>query len=357
MTKIHKVKNKAKYQILYDQLRSDITAGSYKVGQAIPSQQHLTQLYGVSLSTVRQALQLLQNDKLIRLEHGRGAYVQKPDNEYDRQIYRRKTSIGMAICEPMPSEPAYMMMLRGATSVLQEVGKDLTFAMFRLEEIEKSSVLTDFAKDLDGLIITGHISSSLITSLDGHINKIVIAGYPLEKIDGNFFSYVTCDAESAGYMAAQLLLTHGHKRVGLIGSAENLYHQTIQAGFRHACEDAQISPPDFFLSNKSSKDEIIAKEIADRNDLSALVVVNDEKSCRFISLLESYGCSVPADKSIVSIGGLPRNTLPRPGLARIGTNLEAIGTESAKILLQNNYYITNKMLPVQIECGDTLARI
>jgi DNA-binding FadR family transcriptional regulator len=55
-----------------EQLRREITLGLIQVGEKLPSERSLLQLFGVSRNTVQQALNLLEADGLVEARRGRG---------------------------------------------------------------------------------------------------------------------------------------------------------------------------------------------------------------------------------------------------------------------------------------------
>jgi len=65
------------YQLMHE-LRLRIERGEWKPGDLFPPERELSETYGVSRMTVRQALAELVNDGLLRRDQGRGTFVAKP---------------------------------------------------------------------------------------------------------------------------------------------------------------------------------------------------------------------------------------------------------------------------------------
>lgn len=64
-----------KYLRIHDDLAEYITSGQWPVGSLLPSQRELADEFGVSIMTLRQALQMLADDGLIDTRHGSGTFV------------------------------------------------------------------------------------------------------------------------------------------------------------------------------------------------------------------------------------------------------------------------------------------
>jgi GntR family transcriptional regulator len=64
-----------KYLRIYTELQERISSGRWPAGTALPAQRELADEFGVSIMTLRQALQLLADDGLIDARHGSGTYV------------------------------------------------------------------------------------------------------------------------------------------------------------------------------------------------------------------------------------------------------------------------------------------
>ncbi|HXT38047.1 MAG TPA: GntR family transcriptional regulator [Chloroflexota bacterium] len=66
------------YQQLQSLIRTNITTGTWQPGQAIPSEQMLSRQFGIARMTVRQALEGIIREGLLRRERGRGTFVAHP---------------------------------------------------------------------------------------------------------------------------------------------------------------------------------------------------------------------------------------------------------------------------------------
>ena len=64
-----------KYLRIHTELRDRITSGQWPAGTPLPAQRDLAAEFGVSIMTLRQALQLLTDEGLVAARHGSGTYV------------------------------------------------------------------------------------------------------------------------------------------------------------------------------------------------------------------------------------------------------------------------------------------
>lgn len=68
----------SRHHDIADDLRHQITTGSIKPGERLPSEAGLAARYRVSTVTLRRALAVLQGEGLIEKIHGKGNYVRRP---------------------------------------------------------------------------------------------------------------------------------------------------------------------------------------------------------------------------------------------------------------------------------------
>lgn len=69
------------YRQLADILKARIARGDWADGRPIPSETRLTQEYELARSTVRRALDVLVEERVVWKVQGRGTYVGQPPEE------------------------------------------------------------------------------------------------------------------------------------------------------------------------------------------------------------------------------------------------------------------------------------
>lgn len=77
------------YHRIAEALRERIRSGSVTAGARLPNQRGLAREFGVTLMTLRQALEVLERDRLIARRHGLGTFVASPSIDYDILQLRR----------------------------------------------------------------------------------------------------------------------------------------------------------------------------------------------------------------------------------------------------------------------------
>lgn len=74
------------YQRLRDDMLDKITRREWQPGAAIPTESELTLAYGVSIGTVRKAVETLVAEGLLERSQGRGTFIRKPS--FDGSLFR-----------------------------------------------------------------------------------------------------------------------------------------------------------------------------------------------------------------------------------------------------------------------------
>jgi GntR family transcriptional regulator len=72
-----------RYHRIAEYLRERIVSGALRTGARLPNQRRLAAEFGVTLMTLRQALAVLERERLIVRQHGLGTFVASPSIDYD----------------------------------------------------------------------------------------------------------------------------------------------------------------------------------------------------------------------------------------------------------------------------------
>src|SRR4029434_9420419 len=78
-----------RYHRIAEALRERIRVGELASGARLDNQRQLAKSFGVTLMTLRQALELLEREHLITRRHGLGTFVAAPSIDYDILQLRR----------------------------------------------------------------------------------------------------------------------------------------------------------------------------------------------------------------------------------------------------------------------------
>jgi GntR family transcriptional regulator len=109
------------YQQVYEILRSEILANNYKPGEMISPTSDLVKQFHVSSITIRQALEMLEQEGLIYRQRGRGTFIAHPTLE---QSLTRIISFTEDMLQ-RGNKPGTKVMLSGLVSATDEVAKKL----------------------------------------------------------------------------------------------------------------------------------------------------------------------------------------------------------------------------------------
>lgn len=71
-----------RWRRIRDEIADEIAAGAYGPGARLPTEAALGRRFGVNRHTVRHAMATLAEDGLVRIEQGRGTFVQEPVLDY-----------------------------------------------------------------------------------------------------------------------------------------------------------------------------------------------------------------------------------------------------------------------------------
>ncbi len=148
----------AKWQALHAKLKQAILSQKLQPGTKLPEDE-LSEIYGVSRTIVRAALQALAHDRIVMLEPNRGAFVAKPSRQEARDVFEARALVephvaGLAALSSNPQQVALLRShMENEHKAMQE-GRDsdavLLSAQFHVEiaRISAQPILEGIVRDL-----------------------------------------------------------------------------------------------------------------------------------------------------------------------------------------------------------------
>ena len=80
------IQKKSLADMIAETMKQQITEGTYRVGDKLPTEPELMKTFGVGRSSVREAVKLLVNMGVVRVQQGSGTFVAVPSNNDDVNI-------------------------------------------------------------------------------------------------------------------------------------------------------------------------------------------------------------------------------------------------------------------------------
>lgn len=326
-----------KYEEIAETLRAEIASPSATTGRSFPSERELTERFAVDRSTVRRALELLEEEGLILRRPGRKTQVVGGANV--RPVTRRVAFVVNA----SPRGWATLPTMHGAESVLTPHGLELsilsTYAEnpFQAERRERERLEYCLTHRVAGVLLWSATRQGSQASLE----RLREAGIPVVLVDHQLpapeLDFVGIDNVAAAYSATRHLIQAGHRKIAHFSRA-NTMPTTLQRieGYCRALEDHGLAFEESWLKRCApGADETRALDVllAEEDRPTALFAINDMTALRLLHHLAKRRVRVPEAMAVVGIDDLPVAELAAVPLTTVHQPFEEIGAEAARLLL------------------------
>ena len=293
-------KKTAKYQFLVDTIRAKIKNGAYEPGERMESENLLSEQFGYSRQTVRQALGVLEREGLIERRRGSGTYISMDSR-------RAQRGNNVAIITTYISDYIFPTIIRGIEETLTNAGYSLTLGVTNNHVEEESRILRSLiSRKIDGLIVEGTKTAFPNPNVDLY-RKLEKMGVPVVFFNGYYRDlsnavYVVTDDRKAGRRAVDLLVEKGCRKLGGVFKSDDMQGHGRYAGFsegliRNGCA---LSDEHVVWYTTAEKNRLFSPENLDYmferlRDCDGIVCYNDQIAYSVIELLTARGVRVPED--------------------------------------------------------------
>ncbi len=311
------------YKSVQDSLVGAIRSGHFHPGQRIPSTKELSRQLSVSLVTAHRALQELVADGFLERSQGRGTFV------VERATAVAKRKFGLVLHrEASMADYYHSQILEGMRQAGRDDAIDLLILQFgeqpreacdgfllinpRAEEIEQFSQKT--TRGVPRLVVGARSHLEDVCSVD--VDNVDLARQAVEHLD-----------------------RLGHRRIGYVGSADDLSNnRDRREGFRRTFKRLQLPQSERHTidaaSWRLSNDEKMAlnRLLAGKDRPTALLAGGYYLALDVYAAVALNGLRIPQDISIVGVDDPPSAAHLSPPLTTLRQPLVQLGHSAVTIL-------------------------
>lgn len=324
-----------KFQILADELRRGILAGTWAVGNKLPTEAQLSAESGLSLTTVRRAFDELVAANLVIRRQGAGSFVVAPP------IERRRPRFGVGVLLP-DTHLYYPQVLRGIEETLSANGVSLQLASYDYRpECEDAGIELLLGGGVDGLILVPTLRG--IADPQARVGQLMQLGVPVVLLERNLMGlgpadrteYVCSDHAGGAYDAVTHLRSLGHKAVSLLTRTDNVTEPSIVDGYLQAAEDFGFVPDIHSVPREDwragAADGLL--RLLREAGATAALVFGDWEGTMLQGAARRSGVRVPQDLALVSYDDELADLAEVP-LTAVAPAKHRMGRMAAEILLR-----------------------
>lgn len=335
-------------------IRQYITDKAPASGMQLPTEAEFCNMFQVSRSTVRHALERLEQAGMISRTRGRGTFVRDPDQaatnaRTDSPSSERKNppqnTIGVVLSYASEIDVMQTAILRGIEHSARSRGYNVIFS--RVDDWDVANEARAIAAlqrmGMSGFIIlpvANHTTTEGIKSLVDKGVPVVLVDRYLTDLDT---SYVVCDNFRGAYRATEHLLMLGYRNLMYVtDKAEGAIPEQLRttsirdryAGYCQALHDyhlsALITPP--LPVDHSSRQAVKQLITSAQSGKPAMVAQHDHLASEIINAARHSNLRAPEDYVIIGFDDLPFTSRLHVPLTTIAQPFYDIGFRAGHML-------------------------
>ncbi len=338
-------------KILFMQVREDlckrISQGEFPLDSQLPTEAELIKRYGVSITTIRKAVQTLADEGVVAKRQGMGTFVTRYPNA-------EKPSPGNG------SEGLMLAALLPDTTRLTKEGDSRHWALNlrRLNGISSAAAMRkchvlvhgfneslDFGSFAGVVMIASYAYSMESEDLRRKIAaELDVKGVPyvtISEFDPRFASkwWVSELTELEFFKATNYLLGKGRRRIALLGPSLN-WSNPRYAGYRKALEAAKVSFDENLVIENPDSDEPSGRaacaKLLDRGvkGLDSIFCTTDLQAYGAMDCLLERGISIPDEISLMGVDNLSSSNSCAVPLTSVEFSGPELGEAAVELLLE-----------------------
>ncbi|MGB4636383.1 MAG: GntR family transcriptional regulator [Limnochordia bacterium] len=364
--------SKALHEEIAEKIQEQILRSNLAPGDKLDTELELAARYGVSRSTIRQALIQLESAGLIDRLHGRGTFVA------DRRASRLNRDYNVHIIVPYLTTSFTGRIVMGAQEVLFKHGYTVSVSSTNNStETEGEYLKKIIERGSPGVII--HATESRY--YNPMVFQLQQEGIPLvmtrhyRHMD---VSYIEADNYQGGYDATEYLIKLGHRHIGLVTKPPGFLaslQDRIQ-GFRDAMSDyGLVVIREMMLTDLRDYRYVYVEDRTKEHEqqvhsdlqeflrrspqMTAVICLNDYAAADLSRAARAVGRRVGEDLSIMGFDNIGLSANLDPPITTVNCPTYEIGKEAAESLLylmeHGAHHKIHKTLPMELVLRESCA--
>jgi DNA-binding LacI/PurR family transcriptional regulator len=313
-----------KFRQLADELRRGIAEVRWPEGR-LPTEQQLSKEQGVSLNTVRRAVDLLVNEGLVYRRQGSGTYVQA-----------EQPRTGPVVGAIVPSMTYYYpRIIAGIESELSRNGAQLLLRSTGYDVAQEAQAVESMvAAGAQGLLIVPELTgrADAHAYLDGLSLPLVLVERRFRS-GGDIHEFVCSNHAAGGYIAARHLFSLGHTKIAFL--ARSSPHATeVAHGLRDALAQRELEPAlEHTIGRWTAADADSCLDRLLAGGCTAALCFADREATLLVAAAAKRGMAVPGDLSVIGYDDEIADLSAVP-LTAISPAKQAVGRLAVRTLLR-----------------------
>lgn len=324
---------KHKYIRLAETIRESIDSEEYPIGKPLPGERQLAEKYQCSRQTVRKAIGVLCDEKVLKQVHGSGNFVLKKA--------RRQKSGLVAVVATHISLPNFANTLLSVENTLIDGGYyPIIVPTDNYLDAERKVVGDLLEKNVDGIIVEGVQSSYPNPNIDLY-REMDAQGIPFVFINTRYKElenavFVGMDNTQGGALMGQYLISKGHTNIAGIFKSDDQTSIERYSGFARYVSERGFPPRDsnlLWYTTVSISKLIEDFAVSCVENCSAVACFNDEIAFMLYETMNRIGVKVPGDFEFIAFDNTEFARCIPCKITTLEYPQEAIGKLTAKKIM------------------------
>jgi len=346
------------YSQIRDYILEHIHQNKWQANDRLPTEAVLSEQFGVSRFTVKNALSELVKEGLIYRIQGKGSFISPTVSEHEDQAHPQERAVSavnafkpIVFLAPTIQSTLSSNILAGAEEQLSEHGYQMMYRSTRNDQETERQLLQECVRmGARGVMIfpvDGESYSEDILRLTLNKFPVVVIDRYLRGIDTNC---VCSDNAGGAFDATSHLIELGHSNIAFIalhgrsttsledrltGYEKALSKHHIPVDHQRCLMELLFEHPLNIEQTCSSSDmKPVVRDFLERNpDVTAVFAATSGSGLAVLEAAEELGIRVPEQLSVIFFDDYEHSELSRIPPSCVVQQEKEIGTEAAKLLL------------------------